>query len=297
MCQWSNSDPLLSPKEFSLLCGPFNLHNDSHPFLSRLFHTNPVDLDYKDISLLIRLTKGVPNSRSERWIQIKWRLCNFAFHGGPLSGESDLWKNPPRENPPLPLVWDPDLPSKALINKINVFLGFIREAFDLIKSRNNEYPLLATGPYQRRSFLNWAFLVQRALFLICPTCGDKPDPNPSCLTTRFGWALKNLQTKKNVISHVVWYYFLVREIQKLTLYHSEAQNPFAWQFKRCDQILFTSNIPKECLQDMMQDISPITKNPDLVARPLNGSDRTSRRRSRPLCHLCTVQPSKIQRQT
>jgi len=284
--QWRNCDPLLSDEEMAAIRRPIDFRSKD-PTLVRYHNCNVLLLTRDDIVDLIKKAKDekgkrlIPLSRAERWIQIKWRLCNFPDYSVsfPSTVTDDVPKVivlRPRDkrdwDPSWP--WRPELPDDLLILHLKMFGSTVRRSFDECKDSAKFFPEMA--PYGRKSFLNWDWVMMRGLHMLCKTCGETEDEEPSCLVKRYGWALKKLSTKKNKRTHIAWWHFLIYYITNTTLYDKSPIPNFEWKLKAADVEL--KEFPKVSTAITSTQL-PITKNPALLPSPLSSSARKSPRLS------------------
>lgn len=280
--QIRNCCPEIKGQEMLSIASPI-LVRSTDPRAIKFFNCNPEDLTRDDITLLCRLASKfkVPASRSERWIQIKWRLCNNQA----WDPDSPVIRPENREDWDPNWPWKPDLLPSHLVTPLNTAASALREAFDeTLKRLQDVYPVVFHPLIARKSMINWSFMIQRILYMLCPGCCELAatvgegefveHDDPSCWARRFSWALKPLATKDNVASHVCWWYFLILYLARVTQYDAPILPNFKWEISKADSLLDPKKLPEKyaelCNQIRVQ-LSPTSPNPDLVPFPLRQS--------------------------
>ena len=305
--QLRNTCPAISASEIFAIAKPI-LSRSPDPKLVRFYGCRPHRLTRDDITLLCRAAKddGVPPSRSERWIQIKWRLSNTKFWD--LEAEVIRPEDPEDWDPRL--KWTPDLLPSHLVAPLNTVAAYLREAFDdAIGNLREVFPLMFESLIARKSMINWAWMMQRTLYMLCPGCQELHaktragefvcHDDPSCWAKRFSWALKPLATKDNVASHVCWWYFLILYLARDHQYDAPILSNFKWEISRADTLLNIAKLPekyREICHRIETQLSPTPGIPDLIPFPLRPSERSSRLRSHPASREAESRSLKRQRQ-
>lgn len=232
------------------------------------------DLTRDDIARLCKRARL--SKHAEKWIQIKYRLCNFQLYSEKEAGMfvddddnvSDKERKKREEDAERWYesltdmnVWQPDFLPERVIVDLKACLRLVKDAFRSTQNFIDEYPELK--PYKRASFLNFDFLVARFFFLICPCSEHGVDPG--CYHLRFNWTLKVLSTKNNIRTHVAWWYFLVGAVQRNTLYANPELPHVKWEICKEDTLLIT-HAPK--CPTLLQRALPTLPNPALQCLPL-----------------------------
>ncbi len=228
-----------------------------------------IDLTREDIAALCKRARL--SKHAEKWIQIKYRLCNYPLYSRKETGlvdddedsedekEGEEWyKSVNCMN-----VWKPDFIPDKIVSELKACLRLVKDAFRDAQEFIEEYPELK--PYRRASFLNFDFLVARFFFLICP-CGDH-GRSPECYHLRYNWTLKTLSTRNNIRTHVAWWYFLVGAVQRNTLYsHPEIPNE-KWGICPDDELIVSPAYAPKC-PSLLKRAMPTLPNPALQCLPL-----------------------------
>lgn len=272
--QWQNHCPLINQKHLIKIGSP--IYTREHGSVARFYMSDPLNLTRDDISLLCRHAKL--NQHAEKWIQIKWCLTNFPLWKYQDEIDNDL---------PIPIVrrttnfapewrWKPDFLPDFINQKLRHFLNDLRSAFMEIQKKIHE--IEALQPYLRKSFINFDFVMQRGLYMLCDQCDwDKHGVSDKCWVVKYSWALKSLNTPKNLRDHTAWFYFLVGEMAKKTLYeHPSNRSVKKWEICPSDSLLVDEKYKPKCPL-LLKAIIPPTFNPDLAAQPLKQSGIRYRR--------------------
>lgn len=264
--QWRNMCPLIPQKDLIKIGEPLDRRIDDTD-MGRFFNSNPLHLTRDDIADLCHYAKL--SKHAEKWIQIKWCLTNFP-----------LWKyqNEIDNDYPIPIIrrttdfdpswpWQPNFLPEDLYYRLRRFLMDIREAF--IRTQSHFHEIDYMWPYQRNSFINFDFVMMRGLYMLCDNCAwHEHGKSEECCAVKYAWALKSLSTRKNIRDHVAWFYFLVGEMAKASLYdHPSNKSVKKWEICPSDTILVSDEFKPKCPQ-LLEAIIPPTYHPDLAARPL-----------------------------
>lgn len=235
-----------------------------------------IDLSRDDIAALCK--RAGLSKHAEKWIQIKYRLCNFSLYSEKEAGmfveEDDNLSDKERKKREDDIerwyesledmnVWHPEFISERVIVDLKACLRLVKDAFRDAQEYFEEYPELK--PYKRASFLNFDFLVARFLFLICPC--DNHGKCPECYHCRYNWTLKTLSTRNNIRTHVAWWYFLVGAVQRNTLYASPELPHVKWGICTDDELIVSPAYAPKC-PSLLQRALPTLPNPALQCLPL-----------------------------
>lgn len=239
-----------------------------HPGFQHFCRKPEIELTRDDIAELCKRARL--SKHAEKWIQIKYRLCNFPLYSKREAGmacEDDEEDESDEEKWYDSLsnlnVWEPDFLPERVIVDLKACLRMVKDAFRDTQEFIDEYPELR--PYRRASFLNFDFLVARFFFLICP-CGNHGE-SPDCYHTRFNWTLKTLSTRNNIRTHVAWWYFLVGAVQRSTLYASPELPHVKWEICQQDELIVSPSYIPKC-PTLLQRALPVLPNPALQCLPL-----------------------------
>lgn len=267
--QWQNRCPLIPQNDLVKIALPLNMLCEGS--VSRFFMYDPLLLTRDDVSELCHYANL--SRHAEKWIQIKWCLTNF-----PLEEYQEQIDN----GEPIPIQrrtgdflpswrWQPDFLPDSIHQKLARFLDDIRLAFIDVQSKFFEIEEMQ--PYARKSFINFDFVMLRGLYMLCDQCPwESHNKCKKCWVTKYSWALKSLNTPKNIRDHVAWFYFLVGEMAKKTLYeHPSTRSVKKWEICPSDTILTDEKYKPKCPL-LLKAIIPPTFNPDLAARPLKRLD-------------------------
>lgn len=242
------------------------------PGFNQYLLAQAVDLTRENIAALCKRAKL--SKHAEKWIQIKYRLCNYPLYSAKEAGlacEDDEDEEEEKETDAEEWyrsltclnVWEPDFIPDRVVTELKACLRLVKDAFKDAQEFLEEYPELK--PYKRASFLNFDFLVARFFFLICP-CPDH-GRSPDCYHCRYSWTLKTLSTRNNIRTHVAWWYFLVGAVQRNTLYsHPEIPNE-KWGICPDDELIVSPAYAPKC-PSLLQRALPTLPNPALQCLPL-----------------------------
>jgi hypothetical protein len=246
------------------------------PGYTDFIRAREIDLTRDDIAALCKRARL--SKHAEKWIQIKYRLCNFSLYSEKEAGmfveEDDTLSEKERKKREADTeewykslnclnVWEPDFIPDRVIVDLKACLRLVKDAFRDAQEFIEEYPELK--PYKRASFLNFDFLVARFFFLICP-CGDH-GRSPECYHCRYNWTLKTLSTRNNIRTHVAWWYFLVGAVQRNTLYSHPELPHVSWGICHEDELIVSPAYAPKC-PSLLQRALPTLPNPALQCLPL-----------------------------
>lgn len=271
--QWRNQCPLIPQEHLVKIAMPLSVRFDD-PDLQRIYnYRDELLLTREDIAVLCK--HAMLKCHAEKWIQIKWRLCNYPLY----KYNTYVWHDLPipmnrlKEDPREPWAWKPNFLSNAAHEKLKVFAEDIQAMFLKAQSAFIEFPYML--PYKRKSFINFDFVMKRGLYMTCPNCDwDKHGVSDECWVIKFQWALKNLQTAHNIRNHVAWFYFLVREIAKGNQ-HEKTITVTKWDICPSDHLINNEKYRPKC-PELLSPIIHEPLHPDLVPRPLKRLDTYSR---------------------
>lgn len=266
--QITNTCPEIKKEELLKIAHPL-LFRSSDPELAKYYNFPPEKLTQTDIVTLVTKAHGVRNERAERWIQIKWRVANCP-----------VWDEVPLERPRDPADWKPEWPWRPdllpshLVSPLNIVSTYLRDAFKTIVADLKEaFPIMFQKPLARSSMINWPWMINRILHMLCPGCkGKSSHEDPACWGKRFCWALKPLATSNNVDAHICWWYFLILYLARVTQYDAPILPGFKWEICTADPVLSAEAITSEKFRKLWHQIvnqlSPTSPNPDLIPFPL-----------------------------
>lgn len=271
--QWRNNCPSIPQKDVLRIGRPLYVHSND-PELSDFYLRSPLDLSRDDVALLCK--KSSLGKHAEKWVQLKFKWCNFPFHK--YHWDYDDMPVIPYERPlsnfPQHFSWRPNFLPNEVFEKLKGYAKDIGDAFAENQYAFHEYPYME--PYRRKSFLNFDFIMLRGLYMICPHCNDLDHAGDDCYVKLYSWMLKPLKTVKNTKQHVAWFYFLVGEMIRRTLY-DKTISVYKWDIHPKDTILNSKPYapdPKTCPQ-LLECIIPPLRNPALEAIPLRRRDSNS----------------------
>lgn len=269
--QTQNRDPRVSLADLRRIALPLY---ESVPGFTEYQRKREPDLTRDDIAALCK--RAGLSKHAEKWIQIKYRLCNFHLYTAeeagmaPCEDDDDSETDTDTDSEPDDgagewkkkvaslNVWEPDFIPDKLVVQLKACLRLVKNAFFDAQEFLEEYPFLK--PYKRTSLPNFDFLVARFLFMLCP-CGNHSH-SPDCYYPRYSWMLKKLSTKNNIKTHVAWWYFLVGSVQRNTLYsHPEIPNE-KWVICPEDELIVSPVYAPKC-PSLLHRALPTLPNPAL----------------------------------